>query len=89
MSPKIIGKQCKWYRLSADQGNADAQFFLANMYSQGSGVTQDYREATKWNRLAAQQGMARAQLTLGVAYYGGEDGLAQDYLCLLYTSRCV
>jgi predicted aspartyl protease len=80
VSPKIIGKQCKWYRLSADQGNADAQFFLANMYSQGSGVTQDYREATKWNRLAAQQGMARAQLTLGVAYYGGEDGLAQDYL---------
>ena len=70
----------KWYRLAADQGNADAQFFLGNIYNEGKGVAQDYRESAKWHRLAAQQGMARAQLALGVEYYGGKEGVAQDYL---------
>jgi len=70
----------KWYRLAADQGDADAQVFLGLMYNEGKGVTQDYREATKWYRLAAQQGLAKAQLLLGVEYYGGKEGVAQDYV---------
>jgi len=37
----------KWYRLSAEQGNADAQNNLAVMYRKGEGVTQDYQEAVK------------------------------------------
>jgi clan AA aspartic protease (TIGR02281 family) len=69
----------KWYRLAADQGNAEAQFFLGTMYATGKGVVQDYREAVKWHRLAAQQGMPRAQLSLGIQYYGGREGVAQDY----------
>jgi uncharacterized protein len=69
----------KWYRLAADQGNADAQYFLGNMYQDGKGVVQDYREGVKWLRLAAQQGMPRAQLLLGIQYYGGKEGVGQDY----------
>jgi uncharacterized protein len=40
----------KWFRLGADQGNAEAQYVLANIYEFGQGVTQDYKEAVKWHR---------------------------------------
>jgi clan AA aspartic protease (TIGR02281 family) len=70
----------KWFRSAADKGNADGQMRLGFMYSKGEGVARDYRESAKWHRLAAQQGMARAQLALGVEYYGGKEGVAQDYL---------
>ena len=51
----------KWYRMSADQGDAQAQFNLGLMYANGTGVTQDYKEAVKWCRMAAEQGHAKAQ----------------------------
>jgi TPR repeat protein len=50
----------KWYRLAADQGNADAQFYLGLLYDNGKGVPQDYAEAVKWLRKAADQGLADA-----------------------------
>ena len=68
----------KWYRLSAEQGNANAQLFLGGMYDEGRGVTQDYKEAVKWYRLAAEQGDAVAQYGLGVGYAKGQ-GVLQDY----------
>ena len=43
----------KWYRLSAEQGNAYAQYNLGVMYSNGKGVLQDYAEAVKWYRLVS------------------------------------
>jgi TPR repeat protein len=46
----------KWYRLAADQGDADAQFFLGTMYEQGHGVPQDYVQAHMWYNLAGAQG---------------------------------
>ena len=67
----------KWYRLSAEQGNADAQYNLGGMYLWRKGVTQDYKEAIKWYRLAAAQGNLDAQLNLGSMYYEGE-GVAED-----------
>ncbi len=35
----------------AEQGNAGAQLHLGQMYAQGEGVAQDYKEATKWCQL--------------------------------------
>ena len=49
----------------AEQGDADAQFYLAQMYKNGQGVPQDYVEAVKWLRRSAEQGLAIAQLFLG------------------------
>lgn len=54
----------RWYRLAAQQGLAEAQFSLGNMYFNGRGVPQDYEEAARWVRLAAAQGNALAQITL-------------------------
>ncbi|UZF93029.1 tetratricopeptide repeat protein [Bosea sp. NBC_00550] len=62
----------------ADQGNANAQFNLGFMYSNGQGVPQNHAEALKWYRLAADQGNAEAQLMLGAMYRNG-DGVPQDY----------
>ena len=53
------------WRPLADQGNADAQYGLAVLYSHGYGVAEDDAEAEKWYRKAAEQGDSAAQLTLG------------------------
>jgi TPR repeat protein len=69
----------KWFRLAAEQGNAEAQFTLARQYAHGEGVPQDYKEAVKWYRLAAEQGDADAQVNLGILYVIGH-GVPQDYV---------
>jgi len=46
----------KWYRKSAEQGHARAQYELAWMYEEGQGVERDVAEAVKWYRKAADQG---------------------------------
>ena len=68
----------KWWRLAAEQGNADAQFGLGACCSRGIGVVQDEKEAMKWWRLAAEQGNAAAQGLLAGAYFYG-DGVIEDH----------
>jgi TPR repeat protein len=68
----------KWYRIAAEQGDADAQINLALMYYKGQGVAQNYSEAVKWFRLAAEKGLEYAQLNLGLMYAQGQ-GVSQDY----------
>jgi TPR repeat protein len=58
----------KWYRLSANQGNAMGQNSLGYMYNFGDGVPLNYVEAAKWFRLAADQGDADAQQHLAEMY---------------------
>ena len=67
----------EWLPL-AEQGYANAQYKLGQMYRNGNGVVQDYAEAVKWYRLAAEQGYAVAQYNIGVMYKNG-NGVAQDY----------
>jgi TPR repeat protein len=63
----------------AENGNLDAQINLANMYFDGSGVPQDYKESVKWYRLAADRGSVDAQIALGFLYEYG-DAVPQDYV---------
>ena len=51
----------RWYRLAAEQGNANAQNNLGTMYADGQGVKKDDAEALRWWRKAADQGHAKAQ----------------------------
>ena len=67
----------RWFRLAADQGDADAQLNLGYMYEYGRGVRQDPAEAARWYRLAADQGDAVAQTNLGILYEYGR-GVRQD-----------
>jgi TPR repeat protein len=62
----------------AEQGKADAQFYLGTMYANGNGVIQDYAEVVNWYRKAAEQGHPDAQTGLGFMYDNGY-GLIKDY----------
>jgi len=50
-----------WYTKAAEQGDADAQVGLGNMYGGGEGVPKDYVIAYAWYNLAASQGNNDAQ----------------------------
>ncbi len=62
----------KWYRRAADQGDADAQLKIGDMYFEGRAVAQDYSEAGQWYRFAADHGNAAAQYNLGILYAKGQ-----------------
>ena len=77
--PKDSAEAVKWYRKSAEQGDAIAQYNLGLMYDSGDGVPQDDIEAEKWYRKSAEQGNADAQSYLGSMYFLGE-GAPKDYV---------
>lgn len=63
-----LNEAAKWYRKSAEQGYAKAQYMLGEycLYF----VKNDVKaEAAKWYRKAAEQGHAKAQYKLGECYY--------------------
>jgi TPR repeat protein len=53
-----------WYRKAADQGYADAQFMLGNLYVKGLGVEIDYDQARVWYQKASEQGNKDAKAAL-------------------------
>ncbi len=77
-----------WYRKAAEQGDADAQDALGNLYYDGHGPLSmqlimyghngQCAQAALWYRKAAEQGDADAQLSLGYLYDDGQ-GVPQDY----------
>ena len=68
----------EWHPL-AEQGNAQAQYYLGVLYFKGEGVPQDYAQARKWWRKAAAQGHAIAQFNLGGLHSKGR-GVPQGYV---------
>jgi TPR repeat protein/S1-C subfamily serine protease len=69
--PKDMAEAAKWYRKAAEQGDADAQFWLGWAYEMGKGVETNIVGAVKWYRKAAEQGNADAQFALGCVYQDG------------------
>ena len=62
----------------AEQGDAEAQYNLAQRYFHGDDRTvKDYTEAAKWYHKAAEQGHALAQNNLGYCYAKGR-GVPED-----------
>ena len=62
----------------AEQGDAEAQYWLGFLYHFGSGVTQNFEETAKWYRRSAEQGLAKAQFSLGHLYAIGH-GVPQNH----------
>ncbi len=75
---KDIDEAIKWYTLSANQGNASAQYKLGELYYHGIEVKQNLPEAVRWYLASANQGNAVAQSRLGYMYTHGE-GISVDY----------
>ena len=57
---RTIKAAVKWYRLAAEQGNANAQGNLGAMYGIGKGVIQDNVYAHMWSNIAASSGIKYA-----------------------------
>ncbi|MDQ7057842.1 MAG: tetratricopeptide repeat protein [Ghiorsea sp.] len=57
----------KWYENAANQGIAEAQFRLSQMYQKGEGVDKDETAATHWLFKAASQGVAQAEYEYAIA----------------------
>ena len=54
--PQDFKEAFKWFHLAAEQGQANAPFFLGGMYDLGYGVTQDYVLAHMWFNIAGSKG---------------------------------
>ena len=67
------------FREAAEQGDAEAQCYLAVAYQLGEGIPEDKKAAVNWFRKAAEQGHIGAQRYLGVMYAVGE-GVHKDYV---------
>ena len=74
------------WRPLAEQGIADAQFNLGQLYANGQGVPQDYVRARQWYEKAAVQGEVLAQFNMGVIYGNGK-GVPKDYQLALSWFR--
>ena len=76
---KDASKTLEFYRRSAEQGYARAQYKLAIGYAQGwPGLEKDEAEARRWLVKAAEGGSRSAQRVLGKAYEQGRLGFARD-----------
>ena len=66
----------------AEQGNAEAQHRLGNLYDDGKGVPKNYKEAIKWFRRSAQQGNTGAQtpnpVFVKLMQYVREQGVSRE-----------
>ncbi len=69
----------KWYRMSAEQGHAEAQLRLGTAFMNGTGVALNFEEAVKWFKKSAEQGLSDAQMVLGFMYSEGM-GVKKDYI---------
>ena len=52
-------KAKEWYKKSAEQGNAKAQFNLGILYEDGLGVRQNLSEAKEWYGKACDNGFQK------------------------------
>ena len=69
---KDYKQAAKYFISSTKKGNADAQFYLGQMYRYGNGVPIDYKKAFDWYKKSAEQGNSAAQFFLGDMYRYGE-----------------
>lgn len=59
----------------AQEGDAEAQFYVGQIYERGLGTTADYESAALWYHRAAEQNHTPSQVALGYLY---EQGLGVD-----------
>jgi TPR repeat protein len=68
----------KWYRMAAENGEAQSQIALGRMYWEGRDIPQDYGAALRMFEMAAAQGASGGQTGLGTMYLNGY-GVDKDY----------
>lgn len=77
MANGYSGEVIYWYREAAEQGDAQAQNKLGEMYLYGRGFSVDAVQAASWFRKAAEQGDKEGEYNLGMMYLNGQ-GITKD-----------
>lgn len=54
----------KWFWILAQQGNAEAAYYLGIMYANGEYVTMNYQTSLSWHKIAANRGNEDSQKIL-------------------------
>ena len=85
--PKDGTTAIKWSTKAADQGDANAQSYLGDIYAKGKGVPKNVKSAVKWFTLAAEQGDADSQYNLGQMYREGKVLPESDKTPLTWFAR--
>lgn len=75
--PPAGSKDLQTLQTQANQGIAEAQNGLGELYAKGKGMPQDYVQARAWYEKAAAQGHPHAQNNLAELYFAGL-GVPQD-----------
>jgi len=65
------------YNLKAENGDAEAQYYLAKCYEKGEGVKRNYEKAFYWFSKSAEQGYEYSVSAMGWMYKGGR-GVTKD-----------
>ena len=65
------------FQTPAEQGNAEAQYYIGVLYQFGKGVDPSDKTAYTWYRKAAEQGHAEAQYNVGYLHTKGQ-GVPRD-----------
>jgi len=60
-TPQNYKEALKWFKTSAEQGNAGAQYDLGVIHYEGEGTPQDYKKAHMWWNIAAANGNEEAK----------------------------
>ena len=70
-APQDYVQAAKWFRLAAEEGDADSQYQLGLSYLLGNGVVQDDKQHSIWIQKAAAQGHEEARKTLKILLKSG------------------
>lgn len=77
----------KEYLVSANEGNAKAQYALGVLYVKGQGVQINHKEGEKWFRRSAEQGYMYAQTALGYMHLKKGGGEAYDNEAIMWLTK--
>lgn len=64
-------KAAQYYRMAAEEGDAESQFSLGEFLEKGRSIPKDEKQAIEWYIKAAEQGNERAQVKLGLMLAAG------------------
>lgn len=78
LKDKSFSDAAELFRVGAEKGHRDSQYYLGLMYAKGDGIEQSYSQAHQWLEKAAMNGYPKAMYHLGEMYVWG-DGVDVDY----------
>jgi len=81
-----INESITWYRTAAENGHAEAQAMLADIYMRGEVAYLNYEESRHWATQAARQANSTGQIALAIIYADGL-GVEIDMIAAYKWSR--